>query len=112
MANVQKPPSTATRRYALAVLVLLLGVAELFSYLFLSLDVPAIRHRVYWPPVTSETQFQAYVRTRDPVLGWPTKGFLETHADADGARLSPANRRFGSTPVCVSTYGDSFTYSD
>jgi hypothetical protein len=50
--------------------------------------------------------------TRDPLLGWPTKGFLETHADADGARLSPANGRFSSTPVCVSTYGDSFTYSD
>jgi hypothetical protein len=112
MANVQQPASARIRLYFLALLVLLLGVAELLSYAFLSLDAPAIRQRVYWPPVISETEFQAYLRTRDPLLGWPTKGFLATYADPDGARLSPANASLGSTPVCVSTYGDSFTYSD
>jgi lysophospholipase L1-like esterase len=112
MANVQKPAPARIGQYSLAVLALLVGVAELLSYTFLSLDIPAIRHRVYWPPAISEAEVRAYLRTRDDFLGWPTKGFLETHADADGARLSPANGRFGSTPVCVSTYGDSFTYSD
>jgi hypothetical protein len=112
MAVAQKPAPVGIGRYSLVVLGLLLGVAELLSYTFLSLDVPAIRHRVYWPPAISEAEFQAYLRTRDAFLGWPTKGFLATHADPDGARLSPANERFGDTPVCVSTYGDSFTYSD
>jgi hypothetical protein len=112
MANVQKPAPARIGQYSLAVLALLVGVAELLSYTFLSLDVRAIRWRVYWPPAISEAEFGAYLRTRDAFLGWPTKAFLKTHADADGARLSPANGRFGSTPVCVSTYGDSFTYSD
>ena len=69
MAVAQKPAPVGIGRYSLVVLVLLLGVAELLSYTFLSLDVPAIRHRVYWPPAISEAEFQAYLRTRDAFLG-------------------------------------------
>jgi hypothetical protein len=112
MPIAQKPASMRNGIYVLVLIFLLLGVAELFSYAFLSLEIPAIHHRVYWPPVVSENAFRSYLSDRDPLLGWPTRGFLDTYADSDGARLSPANAKFGSKPACVSTYGDSFTYSD
>ena len=96
--------------YPIIVLLLLLSF-ELFSYFFLSLDNRAIRARVYWPPVASEAQFQSYIDRRDPLLGWPTKDSMHANTDSDGARQSPANEALAGQSVCVSVYGDSFTYS-
>jgi hypothetical protein len=93
-----------------AIGVLLLVAAEGLSYLALRIDNPAIQKRLYRPPAVSPEEFESYVERRDDVLGWPHHDWLAKYADAAGARLSPANERLRNEPVCVSTYGDSFTY--
>ena len=65
---------------------------------------------VILPP--QEDGYEAYLATRDPVLGWPRPDAIGTgEYDVRGSRIIP------SFPdphayVCVSTYGDSFTWGD
>lgn len=92
------------------VVVLLVVAAEGLSYLALTLDHAAIQKRVYWPPDVSPEEFARYLEQRDDVLGWPHRDWLTHQVDAAGARRSPANERLRDEPVCVSTYGDSFTF--
>jgi hypothetical protein len=86
--------------------------AEVSSYLFLRSCHYAITNRLYWPPFVKRHDFETYLQERDPLLGWPTKIFLAQHADIYGARPSPANLQLADQHVCISVYGDSFTFSD
>ena len=95
-----------------AVIVLfLLGCVEGFSYVVLRF-VPQISLFAYAPEARSEEDYAAYLKRRDPELGWPGTGWLAKHTDDRGARLSPANTEFGDAEACMSLYGDSFTFSD
>ncbi|MEM6678958.1 MAG: hypothetical protein AAF675_13915 [Pseudomonadota bacterium] len=92
--------------------VFLFGVAEVGSYLALN-NAPHVSSGLYTPPEVSRDEYDAFIAIRDPELGWPTEGWLETRADEKGARRSPMNAALGAkSRPCVSLYGDSFTFSD
>lgn len=92
-------------------IVAISGFVEILSYSFFQLDMTFVRDRTYvYPRVTAE-QFRDYIQIRHPVLGWPSTQWMESHSDERGARTSPANETLSNMPVCVSLYGDSFTYS-
>ena len=92
-------------------IVLLLVVAEGFSYTTLHLDINAIKYRIYEPPRVSRAEFESYLENRHPALGWPGKNSSELSLTSTGARRSPANEKLADSPVCLSLYGDSFTYA-
>ena len=55
--------------------------------------------------------YGAYLRDRDPLLGWPYPSSLnQRQRDASGSRLIPAFPDPREHQVCVSVYGDSFTW--
>jgi hypothetical protein len=117
MDNVQRQGTSMSRASKVRWLALLLGLvllivtAEVFAYVFLTLDITAIRSRVYLPPQVSGAAFAEYLAIRDPVLGWPGTVSAQLHLDALGARRAPANAAFADQLPCVSLYGDSHTYS-
>lgn len=93
------------------ILILLLSmVAEGVSFAVLNLGIQAIRNRIYEPPRISRADFESYLENRHPELGWPGKDGFPLNLDLTGARQSPANERLAESPVCLSLYGDSFTY--
>ena len=70
------------------------------SFVFVQFDANTLR-----------SGYRAYLDDRDPVLGWPTKTALKTHAyGPSGARPSPAFPALDAP--CVTLFGDSFTYSE
>lgn len=95
--------------WAITILVLIV-VAEGIAFTALSLDITAIRNRVYDPPEVSRSDFETYLENRHPELGWPGKNSPAVNLTAGGARQSPANEKLADSPVCLSLYGDSFTY--
>ncbi|MEM6649033.1 MAG: hypothetical protein AAF603_02145 [Pseudomonadota bacterium] len=93
------------------ILIFLLLCAELI--LFISFNtVPQLKGRFYSVPEVTETEYEKYIAQRHPVLGWPSEKWLDKNADQDGARRSPANKVRSEKPVCISLYGDSFTFSE
>lgn len=93
------------------IMILLLSVvAEGVSYTTLHLDINAIKYRIYQPPRVSRSEFESYLVNRHPELGWPGKNSPAVNLTSTGARRSPANERLADSPVCLSLYGDSFTY--
>jgi hypothetical protein len=71
----------------------------------------ASRGLMYSP--ARDVDWEAYMRLRDPVTGWPPPSFRgEGETDAIGSRLIPAFPDPGAQSPCVSVYGDSFTYGD
>jgi hypothetical protein len=64
----------------------------------------------YHPPSLTQPEYEAYLATRDPELGWPAPRDLGGRRyDASGSRHVPAFPTPGNE--CVTLYGDSFTYS-
>ena len=91
-------------------ILLLFVVAEGVSFTALNLDIQAIKNRIYEPPSVSRSDFESYLENRHPELGWPGKDGFPLNLTPTGARQSPANERLAENPVCLSLYGDSFTY--
>jgi len=102
------------RRVKLAAALIAVGVfcllAEAVSFVALKY-VPIIRHNTYTPPEFSREEFDSYMKTRNPILGWPSSDWIKTFADENGARNSPANQELNSDRPCVSIYGDSFAFA-
>ena len=69
----------------------------------------AARGMFYQP--ASSADLAEYMKTRDPVLGWPSPVQPKGDVDASGSRIVPAFPD-PATPACVSLYGDSFTYGE
>lgn len=91
--------------------VFLVGLAEIASYGVLTLT-PQLKPYLYTPPNVTRAAYEDYLDKRHPVLGWPGEAWLAEKADKRGARLSPANARFGDVASCVEVYGDSFAFGD
>lgn len=85
----------------LAVVVTLEGLAWLAS-------IPLRRLGLFHDPGRITQSFDAYVSRRDPMLGWAPRPDMPG-VDVKGARAVPADMRAG--PVCVSLFGDSFTWA-
>jgi hypothetical protein len=66
----------------------------------------ALRGIVYRPHPMRD--YADYLRRRDPLLGWPPRGWSEL--DASGSRPVPAFPD-PSAKACASLYGDSFTWA-
>ncbi len=85
----------------LAAIVALEGLAWLAA-------IPLRRLGVFYDPIRIIQSFDAYVSQRDPMLGWaPRPG--TPGVGAEGARAIPTDMR--SDPICVSLFGDSFTWA-
>lgn len=94
-----------------AIGALLVGSLEGVSYLALT---KVVLHRVGFllyqsPKSIGKADYERYQRIRDPLLGWPSTERRDRELDASGSRPTPAFP----VPcnVCVSLYGDSFTYA-
>jgi hypothetical protein len=91
---------------------IVLGVAEGASYLavaFLSRSAQT-RTLLYHPPSIPVAEYEAYLRRRDPHLGWPPPDDIGGERyDTSGSRRVPAFPVPGDE--CVTLYGDSFTYA-
>ena len=69
----------------------------------------AARRVLYFPEDVGG--YSAYLESRDPVLGWPSREeFGHGEYDVTGSRLIPAYPAPGN--ACISVYGDSFTWGD
>lgn len=104
------PTFSNFKNVVLVVIVVWIPLLELLSYM--GLRVLSERGIIYDPPEVTEESLDHYIHSRDPVLGWPSPtGRTEPPYDGIGARQSPA---FPSptTPACVATFGDSFTFGD
>lgn len=93
------------------IFIVFVSIIEALSYIFFRLDLELVRRRTYNSPRVTVEQFQDYINTRHPILGWPSSRLLALHTDEWGARTSPANEKLSTIPDCVSLYGDSFTFS-
>lgn len=94
----------------------------LVTFLFVFLEIFSVISSVIlkgalpsliWRPseYTDIARIEDYLETRDPLLGWPSADQKQLD-DFDG-RGSRMNFLFPETEeACVSTYGDSFTWSD
>ncbi|WP_425044423.1 hypothetical protein [Primorskyibacter sp. S87] len=112
MSDTEQSTSNAVRAAGwIFILLFLFLIAELFSFAAIRM-VPQLRLRTYSSPAVSEVDYATYLDQRNPELGWPSKGWLASFTDQDGARLSPENDRLAAEPVCVSLFGDSFTFAD
>ncbi|MCC5870158.1 MAG: SGNH/GDSL hydrolase family protein [Gammaproteobacteria bacterium] len=90
----------------LILFVVILAPLEIASFLAARWMVPL--GIVILPP--KEDGYAAYLASRDPVLGWPRPDAIGAEEfDSRGSRIIP---NFPSifAHVCVSTYGDSFTW--
>lgn len=92
-----------------AILLILALCTEVLSFAALKL-VPRLQWLSYQVPDVTREDYETYMDTRDPVLGWPTAGWLNEFADDRGARKSPVNAALGDTAPCASVYGDSFAF--
>ena len=73
--------------------------------------IPRAAKLFYSPPNIDESQLHAYLKVRDPILGWPrTDGQGPLQFDAIGARPDPTFPNINKP--CISVYGDSFTYAE
>lgn len=83
--------------------------AEVALWLFPRFAGSGVRSFIYVPPEVTREQYETYLASRDPVLGWPA-------ANGSGAAAMPTARpspaQPGAREWCVTLYGDSFTYSD
>jgi hypothetical protein len=101
------------RIVAIVLTVVLVGVvAEGGSYLVVSFLSRNLRTKtlIYDPPSISLTEYENYLRRRDPYLGWPSPEEIGgARHDSSGSRRIPAFPEPGQE--CVTLYGDSFTYA-
>lgn len=97
--------------FSLIIAAFLIGAVELFSFIAMT-QISFLRGSVYRPPQISRQAFDNYLAERDPDLGWPSKTWLANHANANRARLSPANTVLARAPLCASAYGDSYAFGE
>ncbi len=100
--------------------VLIFGCSLIFASLFLLSEVislyaiykiPRAAKLFYSPPSIDSSQFQTYLKVRDPILGWPRiDGEGPFRFDSLGARPDPTFPNVKNP--CISAYGDSFTYGE
>ncbi len=85
-------------------------LSEVISLYVIS-NVPRAAKLFYSPPRIDAAQLQAYLKVRDPILGWPRiDGGGPFHFDSIGARPDPTFPN--AKNPCISVYGDSFTYGE
>lgn len=97
------PRSNRFRSRALFAAVLLLGVFAIVEAIAWQTSSLLARRGVLYAPQGLD-DYEAYLKRRDPVLGWPSPG--SKSLDATGARTAPD----AGEPNCAEVYGDSFTY--
>lgn len=100
--------------------VLILGSSIIFFSLFLLSEaissytiynIPRAAKLFYSPPSIDPSQFQSYLKVRDPILGWPRlDGEGPFRFDSLGARPDPTFPDVKNP--CISVYGDSFAYGE
>lgn len=111
MSSTSTQQNARVARYGYAAIAILaLGLVELATYTvskaYLLQRIPFL---LYIPPDIDTEDWRHYMRERDPVLGWPSKGALASaDHDASGSRRIPAYPTPGDE--CVTLYGDSYTY--
>jgi hypothetical protein len=100
-------PSTRPIRWAVY-LLFLLAVTEVAAHISIGWILhPRAPFLFYEEPFIEHRDYQRYLLTRDPVLGWPRLDQIGTaEYDSSGARPSASRKE----PPCVSLYGDSYTY--
>jgi hypothetical protein len=97
---------------ALVALALTLVVAEAAAFVAVRVLAGWRPHLFYVPDVVGREEYERYLATRDPVLGWPGPARLrEPPYDAAGSRPVPAYPDPAAAPTMVSLYGDSMTES-
>lgn len=97
--------------FSLIIVVFLIGAVELFSFIAVT-QISFLRGNIYAPPQVTKEAFDNYLAERDPDLGWPSRTWLSKYADANQARLSPANVSLAQAPLCASAYGDSYAFGE
>jgi hypothetical protein len=98
---------TRVGKFALA-LAFAIALMEAVSYLFARALVP--QGLVITPP--NKEGYEDYLEFRDPVLGWPRPDAIGNgEIDRWGSRIVPNFPERG-MEICVSAYGDSFTWGD
>jgi len=101
----------------LALFAFLIGVLlaalllEVAAYIAIEMGQAYAPQYIYRPPPFTEGEVRNLLAERDPLLGWPTRSWLEEHGGPQGARISPANDELMERPPCLSVYGDSFVFS-
>lgn len=96
---------------SLFIFAIVLIAVEIGSYILVEFVVPQrAAWLLYEPPKFDETEFDTYLKVRDPLLGWPSKSSLDSKRyDSSGSRPMPAFPNPGGE--CITLYGDSYTYS-
>jgi len=97
--------------FSLIIVAVLIGAVELFSFVAVT-QISYLRGNIYTPPHVTREEFDTYLAERDTDLGWPSKSWLAKFADANKARLSPANASLARAPLCASAYGDSYAFGE
>lgn len=97
-------------------LLALIVVAAVEATSFAALAYLSSKQYVFQVPrVTHDLSYETRLRIGDPFLGWPLKEGRDApgggYRDSEGARRVPAFPNPGSSPACVSMYGDSFVES-
>lgn len=70
---------------------------------------------VYVSPSVSSADYEIYLKTRDPVLGWPSPNRFNdgpSGFDKSGSRIIPSFPDPDPAPPYISVYGDSYTWGD
>lgn len=99
---------TSRQATVLKYLCLILVVIVALEALAWLATIPLRRLGMFYDPGRTTQSFDAYVSQRDPMLGWAPRPGMPG-IDENGARAVPADARFGR--VCVSLFGDSFTWA-
>ncbi|MHB1218606.1 MAG: hypothetical protein ACYC1L_10465 [Alphaproteobacteria bacterium] len=98
-------PSRAIVLKYLCLALLVLAAVEGLAWLT---TIPLRRLGLFHDPGRITQSFDTYVTQRDPMLGWAPRPGMPG-IDENGARAVPADARFDR--VCISLFGDSFTWA-
>lgn len=94
----------------LAIIVCIaLAFSEIILQWLLRANILKIHGVLQHPNITREF-FDDYLKSRDPLLGWPSKLAHGKLFNDKGYRPSPENNKYPDTDACVSVFGDSQGY--
>ncbi len=106
----KKPSNTIFALGSLLIFAFLFLLSEAISLYAIS-NIPRAAKLFYSPPKINSSQFQSYLKVRDPIVGWPRiDGEGPFRFDSLGARPDPTFPNV--KDPCISVYGDSFTYGE
>ena len=98
-----------SRRILFSTMVVLLLVILVEPLSFFAGKYLEKKNLFYTPAMGSD--YQSYLASRDPVVGWPPPGAYGTgDRDHTGSRRIPAFIDPDENPSCISLYGNSFTW--